>query len=311
MMQGPFSYNRHMTISRELRLAASRTGFSGCDISANIYLPQVTDRRGNPINVGNSGGLAYQLGSIQTLSISTYDDKNAVRGLGQKGALGYARGHYTVAGTLMFNQMFDRVFDDKGRGRILDDRGGVLTYSSGGVYYDRRSDPELLQRVLDMRNPNDQIRVEDRAIQAPDVNRRHLFDFAWDHSRIGRVMRAGQLPPFDIICLFVNEIGNVGKIILYGVDIIHESTVLSVEDIYTEVSYQYVARDVDYFAPVNAQEAEEWRSRVLYLQDFDVGMTDSDSQTLNRVIDRARSDVRNAATEVSLESWSEGIVRTL
>ena len=283
-MQGPFSYNRYMTISRELRLAANRTGFSGCDIAASIYMPQLTDRRGNPINVGNSGGLVYQLGSIQTLSISTYDDKNAVRGLGQKGPLGFARGHYTVAGTLMFNQMFDRVLDDKGRGRVLDDRGGILTYSSGGVYYDRRSDPELLQRILDLSNDSSYV----QGVHQPEVNRRHMFDFAWDNSRIGRVMRAGQLPPFDIICLFVNEIGNVGKIILYGIDIIHESTVLSVEDIYTEVSYQYVARDVDYFAPVNAQEAEEWRSRVLYLQEYDEGITDSDTQALNRVLSRER-----------------------
>jgi hypothetical protein len=222
-------------------------GFSGCDIDIVVRLPGTYDRRGRVL----SQPIVYQLGSLQTLSYQSYNSKEAVRSLGFKNVRGYARGSRTIAGTLMFNQLYTHVLDDVGNASIVDDARGILTYSSGSVTYYRNTpvDPKIQEAIGDNYN-----------FETPSVrNRRHNFDFSWDQNTIGRHLKASDLPPFDIIAIFVNEYGHVGKMIIYGVDLVTEGGVLSIEDIYTEVSMQYVARDIEYFHSESGPETRQWR----------------------------------------------------
>jgi len=57
---------------------------------------------------------------------------------------------------------------------------------------------------------------------------------------------ADQIPPIDIILWFSNEYKNSSSLVrLYGVEFLQEGEVHSINDIYTENTMQYVARDMD------------------------------------------------------------------
>lgn len=59
---------------------------------------------------------------------------------------------------------------------------------------------------------------------------------------------ADELPPFDITITFANEYGKIAKLAIYGVRLVNEGQVMSINDIYTENTYQYVATDIDYLS---------------------------------------------------------------
>jgi len=54
-----------------------------------------------------------------------------------------------------------------------------------------------------------------------------------------------QLPPLDMILIFHNEYGHSSIIRLYGVEFTQEGQVHSINDLYTENTMEYVARDID------------------------------------------------------------------
>lgn len=54
-----------------------------------------------------------------------------------------------------------------------------------------------------------------------------------------------EIPPFNIICTFANEYGFDSKLVLYGVRLMNEGQVMSVNDIYIENTYEFVAVDIE------------------------------------------------------------------
>ena len=60
---------------------------------------------------------------------------------------------------------------------------------------------------------------------------------------------ADQLPPFDIILHFANEYGFTSELVLFGVEIISEGQVQSIQDIITENTMQYTARHMTIMRP--------------------------------------------------------------
>lgn len=54
-----------------------------------------------------------------------------------------------------------------------------------------------------------------------------------------------QIPPFDVTITYNNELGESSKMVIYGVEIVNEGQVTSVNDMITENEMQYVARDID------------------------------------------------------------------
>jgi hypothetical protein len=67
-----------------------------------------------------------------------------------------------------------------------------------------------------------------------------------------------QLPPLDLILLFQNEYGNKSLVRLYGVEFLDEGSVYSINDLYSECTMQYVARDMDQM--VAYEELEEFKN---------------------------------------------------
>lgn len=57
-------------------------------------------------------------------------------------------------------------------------------------------------------------------------------------------LKPDELPPFDIIISFANEYGQMSREFIYGVSIVDDGMVLSIEDIFTENTMTYIARDI-------------------------------------------------------------------
>jgi hypothetical protein len=55
---------------------------------------------------------------------------------------------------------------------------------------------------------------------------------------------ADMLPPFDIVLTFVNEYGHYSKMKIFGVTIIAEGQVVSIEDVFMEQTYTFMARGI-------------------------------------------------------------------
>lgn len=150
--------------------------YSGCDI--------VVTARLNTIDIDNTiREKVYTLGSLQTLSISTHQDKKSVRVIGSMNALDYTMGPRTIAGSLVF-----AVFDQHFATEMFKD----LEESTKKTFF------------------------------LPD-----------------------ELPALDLTITFANEYGRVSRMAIYGVRIINEGQVMSVNDLYTENTYQFVANALE------------------------------------------------------------------
>lgn len=147
--------------------------YSGCDIVVTARLATLNN------STKKLEEKIYTLGSLQTLSVSTHQDKKPVRVIGSMNALDYTMGQRTIAGSLVF-----AVFDQHFATEMFKD----LERATGKTFF------------------------------LPD-----------------------ELPAMDITITFANEYGRTSRMAIYGVRIINEGQVMSINDLYTENTYQFVA----------------------------------------------------------------------
>lgn len=139
------------------------------------------------------------LSELQTLSISVYRDKQAVRACGSVYPKAFTRGPRQIAGTMIFT-----VFDEHALYSFL--------------------------------NP-------------------HVTDF--DAERGDSSSLLDQLPPIDITVTFANEYGSVSRLTILGVEFVDEGQTMSVEDLVTENTVTFVARDIDPMRKVSQRNVDE------------------------------------------------------
>lgn len=63
-----------------------------------------------------------------------------------------------------------------------------------------------------------------------------------------------EVAPIDLTIAMANEYGVNSRLAIYGIRLFSEGQVMSINDIYTENTYQYVALNIDYLANVNATD---------------------------------------------------------
>lgn len=68
---------------------------------------------------------------------------------------------------------------------------------------------------------------------------------------------ADQMPPMDITIVFANEYGHTSRMAIYGVDLNTEGMVFSIEDIFTEQTFNFSARDYDPMRSVAERKIDE------------------------------------------------------
>ena len=66
---------------------------------------------------------------------------------------------------------------------------------------------------------------------------------------LNKPMLADELPPFDLEISFTNEYGQSAFLLIYGVHITSEGQVMSIEDMITENTMQYLAEDIMLMKP--------------------------------------------------------------
>lgn len=64
-------------------------------------------------------------------------------------------------------------------------------------------------------------------------------------------LKVDELPLFDIMIISANEYGNAVSMYIYGIDFTDEAQTISVEDLFTENVFSFVARDVSNFKSLN------------------------------------------------------------
>lgn len=65
-------------------------------------------------------------------------------------------------------------------------------------------------------------------------------------SNCSQMLIMDEMPPFNITISMANEYGNKARLAVYGIRIVNEGNVMSVNDVYTENTYQFVATDIEY-----------------------------------------------------------------
>ena len=73
-----------------------------------------------------------------------------------------------------------------------------------------------------------------------------LYDELYENAEMkGTHFIADEIPPFNITITFANEYGFDSKMVLYGVRIVDEGQTMSINDLYIENTYQFVACDIN------------------------------------------------------------------
>jgi len=83
-----------------------------------------------------------------------------------------------------------------------------------------------------------------------------------------------QLPPFDITIVFANELGQLSRMSILGVEIVSDGQVMSIHDILLEGTAQFVARDIDPMR--NVLERETDANGIITSRNLTSGMSASD-----------------------------------
>jgi hypothetical protein len=73
-----------------------------------------------------------------------------------------------------------------------------------------------------------------------------------------------QMPAIDLFLSFGNEYGHTSILKLYGIEIVQENQVHSINDIYSENTMQYIARDIDVM--INSNEVGKFRDMLFERQ---------------------------------------------
>jgi hypothetical protein len=77
-------------------------------------------------------------------------------------------------------------------------------------------------------------------------NADNLYNFSdTELIEMKRNMKTDEMPPFDINITFMNEYGRSSTLNIYGVHILTEGQTMSIEDMITENTMQYIAMDID------------------------------------------------------------------
>ena len=66
---------------------------------------------------------------------------------------------------------------------------------------------------------------------------------------IAKRLITDEMPPFDVTITFINEYGRSSRLAIYGITIVDEGQVMSIDDMITENTMSYMARDIDLMAP--------------------------------------------------------------
>jgi len=155
------------------------------------------------------------IGELQGVSYSVTREKAPIYTMGSADPRSFSRGKRGIAGTLIFT-----VFD---RSALIDVFRNMSDKSGWFFAHD-----------TDVQKHNSE---EAKGIQVnADINTDNTWQPAW---------YPDQIPPFDVVLTAANEYGQVAQMSIRGVEILNEGSGMSIDDIVTEQSMTFVAREIN------------------------------------------------------------------
>ena len=132
---------------------------------------------------------------------------------------------------------------------------------------------------------------------------------------------ADEIPPFNITITFANEYGFDSRMAIYGVRLINEGQTMSVNDLYIENTYQFVANDINYMDSLSSYQKGE--SKIASSPGiFNIETASSKNRGKNKELIAASDKGDNASSQVNKtleaakknleftqETWNKYLVR--
>lgn len=119
-----------------------------------------------------------------------------------------------------------------------------------------------------------------------------------------RHVLADELPPFNVTITFANEYGNRSKLAIYGIRLLNEGQVMSVSDLYTENTYQFVALDIDYLYSGDPQLNYEEEDEVEEQKTPQINTSKNYKSEDNIVIEHINHDYTNSLSLINISKKS-------
>jgi hypothetical protein len=166
--------------------------------------------------------LGIPIGSLLSVSYSIQREKAGIYTCGSPDPRSISRGKRGIAGSLIF-QIFDRdalyqvIYNHK-------EQFGFWTRTSNHM------------AAADVYGPKPNNWLNDWTSQSLAYDKYDPF-------------YADQIPPFDITLTFLNEIGNMARMDIRGVEILNEGMGISVEDMAIEQAMTFIARSIGKITP--------------------------------------------------------------
>lgn len=167
--------------------------------------------------------LGVPIGSLLSISYSIQREKAGIYTCGSPDPRSVSRGKRGIAGSLIF-----QVFDRDALYQIL------YHHKDEFRYWTRNSNHQVAAQSYGSPMPNNWIN---------DWKNQTLAYGDYDP------FYADQIPPFDITLSFLNEIGNLARMDVRGVEILNEGMGISVEDMAIEQAMTFIARAVAKITP--------------------------------------------------------------
>lgn len=192
------------------------------------------------------------IGELQKISWSIEREKKPVYTLGSSDARSFSRGKREIKGSLVF-AMFDQDSLIKSMKSILKSSESPIFTTSGNLAITEEENfinaVEMLkwnvtaQDAIDLsRNMDSKFKYNENNSKVSDENFKMPNGFS--PIRDSRIVYLDSLPPFDITMTFGNEQGQCAFQKIYDVDIIDESSEVSIDTIVLEKKLNYRARKI-------------------------------------------------------------------
>ena len=204
---------------------ATYTSFSGCDIVCTF---------GNVV-----------IGELQAISYSVQREKAPIYTMGSAEPRSFSRGKRGIAGSLVFT-----VFD---RDALIGALQGVI------------EENQTFQRIGEERNMQ-ALTIEEWDAQMTELATSGTSGAAsTDAENVTRRVTGSrsntkvhyddEIPPFDVTISFANEYGQNASLVIYGVEILNETTTFSTDNVVTEKACTFVARRVERMTAVSSSSS--------------------------------------------------------
>lgn len=119
-----------------------------------------------------------------------------------------------------------------------------------------------------------------------------------------RHVLADELPPFNVTITFANEYGNRSKLAIYGIRLLNEGQVMSVSDLYTENTYQFVALDIDYLYSGDPQLDYEEENESEEIKTPQINTSKNYKSDDSIIIEHINHDYTNSLSLISISKKS-------